>query len=395
MFAPASGALTKEIKMRGKTVFLAGVAVVVIFIIQVFPAFAEDGVTETEILLGQSCALTGPAAALGLELKAGAEAYFEKVNGEGGVNGRTIRLISHDDGYEPERCIDNTRKLIGGDKVFALFGYVGTPTTKAVVSIIDRTGIPLVGPFTGAGFLRDPKKNVFNIRGTYDQETATLVKRFHEDLGFTKIACFYQNDAYGKVGLAGVEKGLEKVGLKLHGAATYERNTVAVKGAVVKMKKLSPEAVIMIGAYKPCAEFVKLAKRIGIESRFANISFVGTAKLIEESGEAGNQTYISQVMPSPSDTGIPMIKECTDILGRQPTYGEVEGFINAKIMVEALKNAGAEPTRKGLIGAFESLANHDAGGVAVSFGPGDHQGLDHVYLTIIENGKAIPVQSMK
>jgi len=151
--------------------------------------FAESGVTDSEVVLGQSCALTGPTKALGLELKTGAEAYFNKINDAGGVNGRKIKLISYDDGYEPEECIVNTRKLIDEDKAFILFGYVGTPTTKAIIPIVDEAGIPLVGPFTGAGFLRDPDRKVFNIRGTYDQETGGLVESLHRDLREPPMIC--------------------------------------------------------------------------------------------------------------------------------------------------------------------------------------------------------------
>lgn len=357
--------------------------------------YAEQGVSDSEILVGQSCALEGPAAALGQELKAGAEAYFNKINGMGGVNGRKIKLISYNDGYEPETCIDNTRKLINEDKVFTLFGYVGTPTTKAAISVIDEAGIPLVGPFTGAGFLRDTKRNVFNIRATYDLETGNLVKSFHQDMGLKKIACLYQNDAYGKVGLSGVEKGLKAEGLTLAGSANYERNTVAVKGAVAQMKKINPDAIIMVGAYKPCAEFIKLAKKIGIKAKFANISFVGTAKLIEEMGDAGNGTYISQVMPSPANSSIAAIKELTDILGREPAYGELEGYVDAKVLVEGLKNAGTDLTRASFIKAMHNMSNYDAGDIKISYSSKDHQGMDEVFFTKVSDGKAIAIDKLK
>jgi len=355
---------------------------------------AENGVTATEIVVGQSAALTGPAAALGIELKAGAQAYFDKINNAGGIHGRKIKLVSYDDGYEPNKCIENTRKLIDEDLVFVLFGYVGTPTTKAAISIIDEAGIPLVGPFTGAGFLRDPTHKVFNIRGTYDQETGGLVAGFHKDLGLKKIACLYQNDAYGKVGLAGVEKGLAAEGLELAGSANYERNTVAVKGAVAKMKKIAPDAIIMIGAYKPCAAFIKLSKQIGIESKFANISFVGTSKLINEMGEAGEGTYISQVVKSPADTSIPYIAECAELLGRQPTYGEVEGFLDAKVLVQGLQDAGAELTRSAFVQSMESLTM-DIGGAAIAYSSSDHQGMDDIYFTKVVGGEPKPIEKLE
>ncbi|MBU0651151.1 ABC transporter substrate-binding protein [bacterium] len=357
-------------------------------------AQGETGIEDKTIIVGQSCALTGPAAALGVELKMGAEAYFDKVNKDGGVNGKKIKLVSLDDGYEPDRCIDNTRKLINDEKAFVLFGYVGTPTCKAAIQIIDEAGIPLVGPFTGAGFLRDPSRKVFNIRGTYDQETEMLVERFNKDLNITKIACFYQNDAYGKAGLSGVMKGLQKYGLELVGSATYERNTVAVKSAAATLKQLSPEAIIMIGAYEPCAEFIKLSKKIGMNCEFANISFVGTAKLIEAMGESGENTYISQVMPSPMDSSIAFVKECTDLLGRQPTYGELEGFLDAKVLVKGLEDSGSEITRDSFLKAMESFSDYDAGGVVLSYSSDNHQGMKNIFITKVKDGKAISINKL-
>jgi ABC-type branched-subunit amino acid transport system substrate-binding protein len=360
-----------------------------------WPSWAENGVTDDMILIGQACALAGPAAALGTELKSGGDAYLKKVNDAGGVHGRKIKVISYDDGYEPDLCIIQTRKLIDEDKVFSLFGYVGTPTAKAAVPVMDEARIPLVGIFTGAGFLREPEHLIFNIRGTYDQETGDLVKSFHQDLGLKKIACLYQNDAFGKVGLSGVEKGLAAEGLPLLGTATYERNTIAVKGAVAEMKKLEPEAIIMIGTYQPLAEFVKLCKQVGMENvKFATISFVGTAKYIEALGEAGEGAFISQVVPSPADQSVPIVKECTEVLGRQPTYSEMEGCLNAKVMVEGFKNAGRELTRQSFVAAMEGLTDYDAGGVKVQFGPGDHQGMPGIFFTKVQGGKAVTIQKL-
>lgn len=352
--------------------------------------FAQDGVSDTAIRLGQSCALSGPAAALGKELKSGADAYFKKINSKGGVHGRKIILISLDDGYEPEQTLTNTRRLVSIEKVFALFGYVGTPTIKAIINIVDNTDIPLVGPYTGAGFLRIPDRNVFNIRGTYDQETAGLVNAF-TNMNKPRIAVFFQNDAYGKVGLAGVKKALAKTGMSLTGFASYERNTVNVSHAVKKFKKMKPDAIIMIGAYKPCAEFIKQASAAGIQTEYANISFVGTAKLIEELGSDGEGTFISQVVPSPFDTSISLVKECEESLGHKPTYGELEGYLDAKVMVAALEAAGKDLSRENFVQAFESMHSYNAGGVVVSYGPGDHQGMDKIFYTVIKGGKAVPV----
>ncbi|MEQ9573948.1 MAG: ABC transporter substrate-binding protein, partial [Rhodospirillales bacterium] len=238
-----------------------------------------------KIVLGQSAALGGPAAALGTGMKTGLMAAFKEANDAGGVHGRKIELISYDDGYEPERAIANTNKLIDQDKVFALIGAVGTPTSKAAQPISTAKMVPFIGPFTGAGFLRDPKNsNVINVRATYDLETETWIKHLTEDLGFKNIAILYQDDGFGRVGLSGVTKAMDKRGLKISAEGTYPRNTTAVKKAILAIKKVKPEAVVMVGAYKPIAEFIKLAKQVKMEAVFVNISFVGSKALSAELG---------------------------------------------------------------------------------------------------------------
>jgi len=226
-------------------------------------AFADSpGVYTDRIVVGQSAAFDGPAQALGLGMRAGLQAAFHEINEAGGVHGRKIELITLDDGYEPERAIANARQLINEDKVFSLIGAVGTPTSKAALPVANSAGIPFFGPFTGAGFLRDPSNvNVVNVRGTYDQETEAWIHHLTEDLGLKKIAILYQDDSFGRVGLAGVQKALEKRGLELAAEGTYTRNSVAVKSALLKIRKSKPEAVVMVGSYKPIAAFVKLARK--------------------------------------------------------------------------------------------------------------------------------------
>jgi branched-chain amino acid transport system substrate-binding protein len=156
--------------------------------------------TANRIVLGQSAAFTGPAAQLGIQFHAGAKLWFEQVNDNGGINGRRIEIKKLDDGYEPERCLANTKQLID-EGVFALFGYIGTPTSLAALPVIKSSQIPFIAPFTGAMSLRDPfAKNVFHLRASYNDETALIVKQL-TNLGLKKIAVFYQNDAYGKAGL--------------------------------------------------------------------------------------------------------------------------------------------------------------------------------------------------
>ena len=174
-------------------------------------AFAEPGVSDKEILIGQSAALSGPAKELGTEMRSGAQLYFDQVNAGGGVNGRKIRMISLDDGYEPERAAANTRKLIEEEKVLALFGYVGTPTSLAALPVFTEAKVPFVGAFTGAQALREPfNRYVFNVRASYFDETEKIVEQL-STTALKRIAVFYQNDAYGKAGLAGVERANAQV----------------------------------------------------------------------------------------------------------------------------------------------------------------------------------------
>ena len=353
-------------------------------------AFAEAGVTDTEIFLGQSAALDGPAKALGLGMKAGMEAYFGYINDQGGVNGRKITLRSYDDGYEPQQCIKHTEMLINTD-VFALIGYVGTPTSKAVVPIIEAREIPYIGPFTGAEFLRNPvKHHVINIRGSYFDETEGLVRHLVDDLGIKKIACFYQNDSYGKAGLTGVILALKRRDMKLAAEGTYERNQVNVQGAALKIKMADPGAVIMIGAYTPCTAFIKSAKQIGMgDAKFCNISFVGSAALKNALGSDGEGVIISQVVPFPWDKSIPLVAEYHTLLEKysprqEPGFVSLEGFMVAKFFVQALEACGKDLTREGLISAIETKGKFDLDGITLTFGPDDHQGMDDILFTKIE-----------
>ena len=221
----------------------------------------STGVTDTEILLGQSCALTGPNQLFGKGMRDGARAYFRYVNETGGINGRKIRLISMDDGYEPNACIVNTKKLIDEEKVCLLFGYVGISTSKVAVPIALEEKIPFFSSLSGAQFLRTPvNRYVFTMRASYFQETEALVQKLIEEKGVSKIAVFYQNDDYGKAGLEGVRGALAKRNLQVLSAVTYERNTTAVEAAGKDLLASKPETVIMIGPYAPCARLILMMK---------------------------------------------------------------------------------------------------------------------------------------
>ncbi|MDA9981356.1 ABC transporter substrate-binding protein [Gammaproteobacteria bacterium] len=303
---------------------------------------AESGVQPDRIIFGQSAAFEGPAAELGLGMRRGLPAAFGEVNATGGVNGRILELVSYNDGYEPTKAIENTKTLIQQDQVFALIGEVGTPTSKAVQPIATQAGIPFIVPFTGAEFLRSPyKRNVINVRASYFQETETMVARLVEDLGVTRVAILYQDDSYGRAGPVGVKQALGRRHMMLAAEGTYKRNTTAVKRAVLSIRKGRPEAVIMIGAYKPCAEFIKVARRIGMTTKFLNVSFVGSKALAEELGENGAGVIVTQVVPFPGDQSIPLVARYHQALralnaDAEPGFVSLEGYMVGRLTISVL-----------------------------------------------------------
>ncbi|HEX4780071.1 MAG TPA: ABC transporter substrate-binding protein [Usitatibacter sp.] len=345
-----------------------------------------QGVTDSQIVLGQSVALTGPAAQLGKDMQLGAELVFNKVNSQGGVNGRRILLKTLDDGYEPPRAAANTKKLIQEDHVFALFGYVGTPTSAASLPIFTEAHVPFVGPFTGAELLRNPVNPlIFNVRASYFDETEAIVQHLTA-MSVDRIAVFYQNDAYGQAGLAGVERALKKRNLEPVSKSTVERNTVDVKKAVDSISKAAPQAVIMISAYTSCAAFIRQMKKVGSNPTFWNVSFVGSKALAKELDKEGRGVQISQVVPFPWDNSVPIVREYQRAIAEaktEPGFGTLEGYIAAKVMVEGLRRAGRRLDRESFIHAMETLQDYDVGGFKVSYGPRNHSGSQYVDLTII------------
>ena len=360
------------------------------------PAAAEDGVAADSITFGQAAVLEGPASALGRGMRAGIQAAFEEVNARGGVHGRKLKLISRDDGYEPERAIAETRKLIDEDKVFALIGPVGTPTSAAAQPIATAAHVPFIGAFTGAGFLRNPKlENVINVRASYGAETEAWIKHLTQDLKIKRIAIFYQDDAFGRAGFDGVKAAMDKRGMELAGEATYERNTIAVKTALITLRRAEPEAVVMVGAYKPCAEFIKLARKLEFNPVFVNISFVGASALAKELGPEGKGVVISQVVPFPWDTSLKVVADYHAAIKTAPDFVSLEGYLVGRLAIAALEKVGAAPTRDGLIKAIKDTGNFDIGGLAMTFGPTKNEGLDQVFLTVIQpDGSFKPVDKL-
>ena len=348
-------------------------------------AHAQAG---SPIVLGQSAAFSGPASELGEQFKRGAALYFDRVNARGGVGGRPIELQILDDGYEPDRCAANTKQFIK-QGVFALFGYIGTPTSLAALPLATAAKLPFIAPFSGAEALRVPfNRYAFHVRGSYFDETAAIVKQI-TSVGIQKLGVFYQNDSYGKAGLEGVVRALKPLKLEPASTGTVERNTVAVDEAVKSLLAANPGAIVMIGAYKSCAAFIRAARKAGFGGNFYNVSFVGTQALAKELGTDARGVVVSQVMPYPFAPNSVIAGDYL-ALGKAaegdkfaPNYSSIEGYVAARVLVEALRKPGAASSADALITALEGLREMNLGGFFVDFGPQKHTGSHYVDLTIL------------
>lgn len=363
------------------------------------PEALSPGVSAQEILLGSSLALQGHASFLGTQTLRGALSYLNHINAQGGVHGRTVKVISYDDSYDPPLCLANTQRLIIEDQVFALFCYVGTPTTVKVLPMIEEARIPLLGMFTGANALREPfNRFLINVRASYYQETGAAVQHLVDDLGLKKIAVFYQYDAYGFDGLTGTELALKRFNLAPVTGGSYNRGTLDVEDGLNKIISSGAEAVVMIGTYDPCAKFIRLAHAQGFRPLFYLVSFVGADELARRlENQQGITVVMSQVVPPPDhwdpsplltgpDGYVTLLKH--HFPNDQPNFVGFEGFINARVLVEGLRRAGADLTRERFIDAIESIRELSLGpDVTIAFSASDHQGLDRVHFTQLENGQ--------
>ena len=364
----------------------------------------EDSPAQTtgELVFGQSAALSGPARELGQGMRLGLLAAFEEINRKGGVHGRRLVLESLDDTYEPEAAIANTRQLINQRDVFALVGAVGTPTSMAAQPIATEAGVPYIAPFTGAEFLREAqaRPNVVNMRASYYQETEEMVARLTADLGVRRIGILYQNDSYGRAGLAGLRRAVARHDFPLIAEADYPRNTEAVKIALLDLRRSRPEAIVIIGAYKPAAAMIRWARRLDFNPYFINLSFVGSSALAKELGSDGAGVYVTQVVPFPTDTSLSVVAQYQQALaaiapGSVPSFVSLEGYLAGRLVAEGVRLAGPNPTREGFLKALLEAEAIDLGGFLLRYGPADNQGSDRVYLTRIDQrGRVRPVQRM-
>ena len=359
---------------------------------------ASDAVNPgTDLIIGQCAPLTGPAQRLGTGMNEGLRAAFEEANRSGGVHGRHLRLLAEDDGYEPEQSVDCTMRMIEQHHVFALSGYVGTPTAAVAVPIAEESKVPLVGLFTGALLLRTPvRRYVLNTRASYDDETEAIVGYLTKNSPSAKIAVFYQNDSFGLAGLNGVVRALSRRGKEIVGKGSFERNTTAVKSGLARIVAVHPDAVILIAPYKPTAAFVREARAEGITARFAAISFAGIENLIAELGEAAAGIIASQVVPNPRDVTTPVVRDYQAAMrvafpGANPSYVSFEGYVAGRVLVAALERGSKDMSADDLVDTFDGMRDLDLGGMKFSFSDSNHQGSNLVFLTVVKDGHVAPI----
>lgn len=383
-----------------------------------------SGVTATELRVGMSAAFSGASRGLGIELYRGSMAYLDEINRLGGIHGRQITITAYDDGYQPNAAVQNSLKLMLEDNVFLLFNYVGTPTVTRVLPLLkkyERMHFFLFFPFTGAQPHREAPYGpmAVNLRASYRQETRGLVDNFAE-AGRSRIAVMYQADAYGRSGWVGVREALAERGLKMVGEATYTRGakfTESLDRQVAILQEVQPDAIISIGAYEACAAFIRDARKAGLDVPIANVSFVGSESLLAllTTASAADKTDYtrnlvnSQVVPSYEHTETPVVREYRALMdkhkpapprgfgdgGYQPlphSFVSLEGFLNAKLLVEVLRRLGPNPERSRIAATVAGLSSIELGmGTPVSFAPGRNQASDAIYYTTVRDGRFVPI----
>jgi branched-chain amino acid transport system substrate-binding protein len=368
---------------------------------------AVEADSPSEIVLGTSTALTGSAQNLGKDVQRGIMAGLERANRNGGVNGRKLRLIALDDGYEPARTAPNMQQLIEKDNVIAVIGNVGTPNAIVAVPLANEKKTLLFAAFSGGPGLRNvpPHRYVINFRASYAEETAAMFDALIEIAGLKpeEIAFFTQRDSYGDSGFTLGVTALQRHGLRdpktaLH--VGYERNTLAVEGAVADllMAENPPRAVVMIGAYAPCAKFIRLCRDSHLNPLFLNVSFVGSNSLAALLGNTDAHIIVTQVVPYPSNDSIRIVREYQSDLKATDSsasagFGDLEGYIDARILTFALEKIKGSPTREALVDVLEGLGQFDIGlGEPLYLNKTEHQASHRVWPTVLQGGRFVPFQ---
>ena len=346
-----------------------------------------QGVTKTSILIGESSPFSGSNKELGNDIREGLQAYFKQINDAGGVNGRTLELVALDDANDAKRAGENARILIEEKGVLALVGYASATLSLPALPFVEKHKVPFIGPFTGAEAMRAFRRNVYNIRASYADELEKIVE-FYTLTGMKKFSVIHYDDAIGKENLASVELALTRRGLKPASIGTLKRNQTDLGAAVSDVVKAAPDVVIATTLYKTTGDFIKSAKQAGSSAQFASTSFVGASALAAELGDQGSGVVVAQVVPPYGRTSILIVKEyqaaIEKLLGKKEySFTSLEAYIGAKVLVEAIRRAGANPTREGLLKTLDSIHKFNVGGYQIDFSPSNHNGSQFVELTAI------------
>ena len=364
------------------------VLLAVLLVVGVFQAHAEDGVTESSILIGQTIGLTGTVAGTVKEMNEGAQAYIAAVNKQGGVNGRKIEIRTLDDQYLPEKALANARALIERDKVFALFQSRGTPHTIAILPELALAKVPLIAPSTGAEGLHTPVNRwVFNVRAKYQDEVVKAIEHFNT-LGFKNIGLltYEKDDPLGLDGLNGFNKGMAEYKLKPAFIEIFPRIKPKVNEVALKLVKANPDALVIVSSGSNTVDVIKAIRAQGGKMQIMTLSNNSSQEFIRDLGPDAAGLILSQVTPPPNLSSSGLGKEfqvAAKVTGATVSYAGMEGYLSAKVLVEGLRRAGRNLTRESFMRGLESMQRVDMGGLSVSYSDKDHTGSNFVELTLI------------
>jgi branched-chain amino acid transport system substrate-binding protein len=354
------------------------------------PLWAQSGpgVGEHEIVLGQSASFTGSFASQATSYRDGALAYFDHVNARGGVGGRKVKLVSLDDGYAVDKAAANTERLINQDKVLALFGYTWTNTVKATIPLAEKAGVPLFAPYTGYEELyARHSPYVFTTRASFSDELGQVVQHLRT-IGLTRIGLLHYDSASGKELLAETEARMAEAGLKLQAIGSMKTTSKEPAGAVQSLKGVDLQALIIGASGSDAVAFIREFEKVRAgRTQYYARSLIGVKQLVADLGPLAGGISISQTAPNPSKNKLVAV-EYRQVLAKynpqlKPDYIGLEGMIAAKVMVEALRRAGAVPSREGLVQALDRMSEFDVGGYTLRFGPKKHHGSRYVDITLI------------
>ena len=317
---------------------------------------------QAQIVIGQTAGFSGIVASGVQETTDGAKLYLDNVNARGGVGGQKIELVSLDDKFDPKLAGENARKLIEEQNVTALFLTRGTPHNEAIIPHLDKHGVPLIGPSTGAMVLHKPvPRHVFNVRATYQREAEKAITHL-ASLGVTRIAVVQADDSFGADGMAGAKRGFELAKLTPVLQEKFDRSKPDFSPISSKLKESQAQATLMLASGSAVVDGYAAFRKVGY----------------------GGQ--IVQVFPGERSGNFAMVREAHDLAkakGKEISPAMLEGFAAAKVLVEGLKRAGPKPTREKLVAALETMQKVDLGGLEISYSPTDHTGLDFADLSII------------